>query len=616
MFSIDHVNGQGNNSRIKDFSFQIEKPVIHALLCPSISFLDELMNILLHDELITSGRILINNLDYFSQMNDREVQFITGDDLLHSNLSILENVFFSDRSLVILNKKRNAERFKKLLEDTGFVLNDKENIENLSGEQRKVIEILKCYYSMPKLVIVREVSNLLTFKNFALFLSVLEKMKQKGVMILYLTSQWEEVVKVADEVTVVAHRQNYGQFSVDEIKRDPSQLYYLIMGGNKFLPNHNDHDKEVEILRMLNSNIQKLSSGYDLQNALQNFAQYLVQNLAATNCVMYLIDEERKSILDIVAQNESDAEVPLMNQESIKAIIDGGRLVYLNRYESNFDVFFNNTHTMKTMMVYPVEMSSDISCLIQMGYKEFYIHNEHDSLVMNWISKEIAIIIENSRLMGRSVLLQESNHRIKNNLQIIISLMEMEKNFLSQKISDQESYATIEEIIDNVVGRVKSISKVQDLLARDKVINNIVDMYVIVNEICHFYHGISKVELDFDKMYIPYSKAVSIALITNELINNSIKHNRERLNQLIISIKCREDRSDKKFRILYKDNGIGFPSGFNAKSQDGVGMRLIQSIIGYEFKGATEFYNLDGACVEISIPTESFLAVQPRLENK
>lgn len=178
MFSIDHVNGQGNNSRIKDFSFQIEKPVIHALLCPSISFLDELMNILLHDELITSGRILINNLDYFSQMNDREVQFITGDDLLHSNLSILENVFFSDRSLVILNKKRNAERFKKLLEDTGFVLNDKENIENLSGEQRKVIEILKCYYSMPKLVIVREVSNLLTFKNFALFLSVLEKMKQ------------------------------------------------------------------------------------------------------------------------------------------------------------------------------------------------------------------------------------------------------------------------------------------------------------------------------------------------------------------------------------------------------------------------------------------------------
>jgi len=108
------------------------------------------------------------------------------------------------------------------------------------------------------------------------------------------------------------------------------------------------------------------------------------------------------------------------------------------------------------------------------------------------------------------------------------------------------------------VGRVKSISKVQDLLARDKVINNIVDMYVIVNEICHFYHGISKIELDFDKMYIPYSKAVSIALITNELINNSIKHNRERLDQLIISIKCREDRSDKKFHVYTKIMGLDF----------------------------------------------------------
>ena len=208
----------------------------------------------------------------------------------------------------------------------------------------------------------------------------------------------------------------------------------------------------------------------------------------------------------------------------------------------------------------------------------------------------MAITIETSRLIGKSVLLQESHHRIKNNLQIITNLLFMQETKLLEINSE------VQVTFDQIINQVKSIALIHDLLSKDKVGNNEVNLRVIIQRIVQFYQN-ERLEFNLDvfNISIPYNKATTIALVINELIANCVKHAFTNRAKGQIAIKCSID--DERLIIIVHDNGIGFPQD-QPVSKLGIGTSIVDTTV-LKLGGEIVRSNEKGACVKIMFSRDS-----------
>ena len=225
--------------------------------------------------------------------------------------------------------------------------------------------------------------------------------------------------------------------------------------------------------------------------------------------------------------------------------------------------------------------------------------NETDQLYMDTFVHEIAIATETSELIGKSTLLQESHHRIKNNLQMIVSLVYMQKRMV------QKEQADIGETFDSIIRQISSIAKIHDLLSKDSSAGSIMNLADIIEELAKFYERPDvKILLDLENISIPYNKATTYAIVINEILTNCLKHayDGEDKKGKKIEIFARNDGMNITIRVA--DNGRGFPNKFEKKQKErkGIGSFLIDNII-KNGGGTLEQKNENGAVTIITVPT-------------
>ncbi|MEW9678067.1 histidine kinase dimerization/phosphoacceptor domain -containing protein [Lentibacillus sp. L22] len=136
---------------------------------------------------------------------------------------------------------------------------------------------------------------------------------------------------------------------------------------------------------------------------------------------------------------------------------------------------------MKTIICIPVLIRSQVTGIIQVYYEDFYVYSSDESRYLAALARHAAMAIEDTRLMGRSALLQESHHRIKNNLQSIVGIISLQRNFVQQNATQ-----SVNDILDNIISRIKSISAVHDLLSKDKLGRSIINVKEIIEEIISY----------------------------------------------------------------------------------------------------------------------------------
>jgi two-component sensor histidine kinase len=151
----------------------------------------------------------------------------------------------------------------------------------------------------------------------------------------------------------------------------------------------------------------------------------------------------------------------------------------------------------------------------------------------------------------KEVMLKEIHHRVKNNLQIIISLLRIQYN--------RNESPELKGILETNVTRINSIAMVHEKMYQSDnlaKINYKEYLNSLVSEIIHGFSFSKKIEysISSDLDNIGNRTVVPLALIFNELITNSIKHAFENIDQpkIDISISC---TSDGKFDLIYTDNG-------------------------------------------------------------
>ena len=200
-------------------------------------------------------------------------------------------------------------------------------------------------------------------------------------------------------------------------------------------------------------------------------------------------------------------------------------------------------------------------------------------------------------LAEKECLLKEIHHRVKNNMQIVSSLLALQ----AQNIKNPE----IQAVVDDSRNRVRTMSLIHEMLYNNENIS-MIDFEHYIKKLIRYLldtHGSARKTswtIKARDIHLPIDLAIPCGLITTELITNSLKYafSNGKQGEIIV-----EMRGQKNGFITFaiRDNGPGFPNGYDTQGSTTLGMSLIKSLA-KQLGGEARFYNDHGACFTLSFP--------------
>lgn len=193
-------------------------------------------------------------------------------------------------------------------------------------------------------------------------------------------------------------------------------------------------------------------------------------------------------------------------------------------------------------------------------------------------------------LKEKEVLLKEIHHRVKNNLQIVDSLLQMQ----SRRIKDKQAV----EILRDSQNRIASIALVHEKLYRSEDLANIDFAQYIPDLNTHLFdtYNVSSDTVTLTIQVAPISleidTAIPCGLIINELVSNSLKYAFTENRQGEIMVEFYRS-SDRTMTLIVRDNGIGIPEEFDIETTQSLGLTLVQGLV-EQLEGTMELDRTQG----------------------
>lgn len=198
---------------------------------------------------------------------------------------------------------------------------------------------------------------------------------------------------------------------------------------------------------------------------------------------------------------------------------------------------------------------------------------------VNMIIKDITEVKEKEKeLILKSVVIKEIHHRVKNNIQTIVSLLRLQ----SRRVDDEY----LKKAFNESISRILSISVTHELLAQEGIdevdIKSVLKM-MSKNTLDYIANSEQDIEVEVlgDNFSVDSDRATSIALVVNELIQNSIEHGFENREYGYIEIKIY--KGEIHSTISVKDNGKGFD--IKDIKRNSLGLNIVEQIIKDKFEG-------------------------------
>ncbi|NOY58041.1 MAG: PAS domain-containing protein [Calditrichaeota bacterium] len=185
-------------------------------------------------------------------------------------------------------------------------------------------------------------------------------------------------------------------------------------------------------------------------------------------------------------------------------------------------------------------------------------------------------------LKEKEILLGEIHHRVKNNLQVIYSLLSIQSKYVkTRRYSD---------IFKDCQNQIMSMALVHENLYQAENLTNI-NLYDYMKNLTRVLlqsYGVNsskiKIEIDVEHIPIKIDTLILCGLIINELVSNSIKHAFPNKQKGVIKISL-HSIADNEFKLIVSDNGVGFPKDIDFKNPDSFGLQLINLLVEGRLEG-------------------------------
>lgn len=363
---------------------------------------------------------------------------------------------------------------------------------------------------------------------------------------------------------------DYGKVVV----RDENGLPLRMAGTHKDISDHKQAEKELELQAVITRNIAEGICLVRADNALIVYANPKFESMFGYNPGE--LNGKHVSIVNYADESMSAEEV---NQAIRREVLQHGEATYeVHNVKKNGTPFWCRATT--SIFDHP-----EYGTVLVAVHQDITEH------------KQAADLIKAS-LKEKEVLLKEIHHRVKNNLQIVTSLLQMQ----SRRTKEPEAV----EVLRDSKNRIASIALVHEKLYRSEDLANIDFGQYIPDLTTHLFdtYNVSSSTINFnidvENISLIIDTAIPCGLIVNELVSNSLKYAFAGKHKGEIKIEFYANRDDT-LTLIVRDNGIGIPEDFNIETAHSLGLTLVQGLV-EQLEGTIELDRTQGTEFKITFP--------------
>ena len=216
------------------------------------------------------------------------------------------------------------------------------------------------------------------------------------------------------------------------------------------------------------------------------------------------------------------------------------------------------------------------------------------------IAQALRLLRSNRKLVealrAKDAYLHETHHRVRNNLQLVVSLLRLE----SDSLADGKSRIALEDAKSRVLAMSiieENIYEAGDL--DETALRNFVEDLVATMEGQfggHRFSASHRIDLGDDRL--PLGSATPLALMMNELVQNSCRHGADDSGRIELEISLLREPGSR-YRLIVRDRGPGFPPDFDPAADSGLGFALVNALAA-QLGGTLETANDAGAVVSVA----------------
>jgi PAS domain S-box-containing protein len=202
-------------------------------------------------------------------------------------------------------------------------------------------------------------------------------------------------------------------------------------------------------------------------------------------------------------------------------------------------------------------------------------------------------------LLEKEILLKEVHHRVKNNLQVVASMLRLQARYLED--------AKAKAMFEDSQRRVASMSLIHEKLYRSKDLARI-DFREYITELVDNVTALNgggshrrEVRLDVGEVRLDVNKGIPCGLIINELVSNALRHGFPEGRDGEVTVSMHRDESGG-IALSVKDNGVGFPGHIDFRNTKSLGMQLVVSLVS-QLDGTIELDRSEGTAFKIAFQT-------------
>jgi two-component system, sensor histidine kinase PdtaS len=389
-----------------------------------------------------------------------------------------------------------------------------------------------------------------------------------------------EVIGVVNVRTKAPHE--YGKTQVQMLSSVAGQVAGAIQASRKY----RSVEKRASALSTVAEVSKTITSNLYLEEILQLAVAAMAQTLNFKVVVLLLAEEGKNKLFVKAVQGSKDyaKKAGLGLGEGIS-----GKAMETGKVQTVLDVTKSPEYAQKdlarqmgfvSLASVPLKVRERVIGVLNCYTDQPRRFTEDEISVLTTLGNQVAVAMDNAKLMVKGALLQEMHHRVKNNLQTIASLLRLQSHYAAGRSSV--------EVLTESVNRVLAVAAVHDLLSREDLdtisVKKIAEQ--IMMAIKQSYVSPEKqitFSMEGPDLLLAANQANSVSLILNEMVQNAVEHGFKVASAG--EIKVRLTDLPENWLLEVRNDGDPLPENFDPKQNADLGLRIIDSLIHGDLSG-------------------------------
>ena len=390
-----------------------------------------------------------------------------------------------------------------------------------------------------------------------------------------------DVIGVVNVRTKAPH--DYTKNQVQLLSSIASQVAGAIAASRRY----RSAEKRASHLSTVAEVSRTITSNLYLEEILQLAVAATAQTMNFKIVALLLVDDEKQELVLKAVQTASREYAKKPNLPMGEGVagraVDTGRVVTVHDVTSDPDYKYRDLakkEGLTSLACVPLKVRERVIGVLNCYTDRPHEFVEDEIAVLTTLGNQVAVAIENAKLMVKGALLQEMHHRVKNNLQTIASLLRLQAHYAADR--------SPVDVLNESINRVLAVAAVHDLLSRENLdtisVRKIADS-ILTATAQSFTLPNKRIDMRVEgpDLLLSSNQANSVALVLNEMVQNAVEHGFAKTDEGSILVRLSE--LPEHWRLEVRNTGDPLAPDFDPLKDRDLGLQIIESLTRGDLSG-------------------------------